>query len=415
MAPRRSRKRRRSEAFAQEEEEQTPAPEENQSSNADHKEGDTGDNEETAKENSEKEREIWDAFREEHFEGELSLPLSLHRQLILMRELDDQAQAHNSDLLPSIQQYIALRRSLVSYLDGAVALGSSTEVPDVPMNEAKDDSGSKTPEPTAHLMSISPQRPPVGVNHTEPTQTVGGSTSKSSSIPPGQTKPPKTTRELLSHIAWLSEEVLRASEEKVNLAQAACDSIDRHIRLLDQSISEQETSLSLGIRPGTQPAPIVLPELVVPRWVRAAHAERSPTPSFGVDDASGNVGPENPSEVVPDDTGNVSSGPGRRRKGVARRGKDKKTDNEAAPTATGGGRRTVKSVKLSLPTEEERPYCYCHQPSYGEMVACDDADCEREWFHLGCVGLTEPPAEDVKWYCHDCLPHNKGSRRRRKR
>ena len=45
------------------------------------------------------------------------------------------------------------------------------------------------------------------------------------SIPPDRVKQPQTTREILSHIAWLSEEVLRASEEKVNLAQAAYDSV----------------------------------------------------------------------------------------------------------------------------------------------------------------------------------------------
>ena len=36
-------------------------------------------------------------------------------------------------------------------------------------------------------------------------------------------------------------------------------------------------------------------------------------------------------------------------------------------------------------------YCYCNGPSYGPMVACDMAGCEREWFHLECVGLTKPP------------------------
>ena len=45
------------------------------------------------------------------------------------------------------------------------------------------------------------------------------------SIPPNHTIMPQTTREMLSHIAWLSEEILRASDEKVNLAQAAYDSV----------------------------------------------------------------------------------------------------------------------------------------------------------------------------------------------
>ena len=42
---------------------------------------------------------------------------------------------------------------------------------------------------------------------------------------------------------------------------------------------------------------------------------------------------------------------------------------------------------------EEPTYCYCNSVSYGEMVACDADKCEREWFHLACVGLKVAPAE----------------------
>ncbi|KAI5821396.1 hypothetical protein BZA77DRAFT_219705, partial [Pyronema omphalodes] len=52
--------------------------------------------------------------------------------------------------------------------------------------------------------------------------------------------------------------------------------------------------------------------------------------------------------------------------------------------------------------EGEETYCYCDQISYGEMVACDGEDCEREWFHLECAGLTMAPKGKVKWYCRDC-------------
>ncbi|KAI9271347.1 hypothetical protein BY458DRAFT_474816 [Sporodiniella umbellata] len=47
-------------------------------------------------------------------------------------------------------------------------------------------------------------------------------------------------------------------------------------------------------------------------------------------------------------------------------------------------------------------YCYCNQVSFGDMVACDSENCEREWFHYPCVGLVGPPAG--KWYCEDCKP-----------
>nr|XP_020469053.1 inhibitor of growth protein 3 [Monopterus albus] len=48
----------------------------------------------------------------------------------------------------------------------------------------------------------------------------------------------------------------------------------------------------------------------------------------------------------------------------------------------------------------EPRYCICNQVSYGEMVGCDNSDCPIEWFHYGCVGLTEAPKG--KWYCPQC-------------
>lgn len=41
---------------------------------------------------------------------------------------------------------------------------------------------------------------------------------------------------------------------------------------------------------------------------------------------------------------------------------------------------------LSLDPNEPK-YCLCKRVSYGEMVACENEDCEVEWFHFVCVGL----------------------------
>ena len=43
---------------------------------------------------------------------------------------------------------------------------------------------------------------------------------------------PNTTRELLRHLGWLMEEVVRGSQEKVGVAQAAYDSVSRRIFFL---------------------------------------------------------------------------------------------------------------------------------------------------------------------------------------
>lgn len=104
-----------------------------------------------------------------------------------------------------------------------------------------------------------------------------------------------------------------------------------------------------------------------------------------------------------------------------------------------GGQKTVTNVSRaqgnknkkkrkpeedSEPTEEidqdEERYCICDDVSYGSMILCDNhvsampvrygivntnkIKCEKEWFHLDCVGLKdgELPARRAKWYCPDC-------------
>lgn len=49
---------------------------------------------------------------------------------------------------------------------------------------------------------------------------------------------------------------------------------------------------------------------------------------------------------------------------------------------------------------DDRTYCYCNRVSFGNMIGCDDNECAREWFHLSCVGLTDPPKGE--WYCDEC-------------
>lgn len=59
---------------------------------------------------------------------------------------------------------------------------------------------------------------------------------------------------------------------------------------------------------------------------------------------------------------------------------------------------------------DEPTYCYCNGVSYGEMVACDNGTCEKEWFHLECVGLRIAPKGNAKWYCDDCKEKTKNKR-----
>lgn len=106
----------------------------------------------------------------------------------------------------------------------------------------------------------------------------------------------------------------------------------------------------------------------------------------------------------------------------------------STPTGRGRGRRaaTPQVPPPAAPTETEEPepkrrhverqeqeneekgpvqlpsrrskgepvYCYCGKGSFGDMVGCDGSDCKREWFHLGCIGLSAPPKG--QWFCEEC-------------
>jgi hypothetical protein len=56
------------------------------------------------------------------------------------------------------------------------------------------------------------------------------------SVPPELSQPPETTREMLSHVAWMAEELLRASQEKVNLSQANHDSVTKYFTEMNLKI-----------------------------------------------------------------------------------------------------------------------------------------------------------------------------------
>ena len=45
-------------------------------------------------------------------------------------------------------------------------------------------------------------------------------------------------------------------------------------------------------------------------------------------------------------------------------------------------------------------WCYCNEPSFGEMIQCNNAKCTIKWFHFECLRIRCPPKG--KWYCPSC-------------
>jgi len=128
--------------------------------------------------------------------------------------------------------------------------------------------------------------------------------------------------------------------------------ISRQIQVLGQSIKEQEACIALGIRPGTQLAPILLPDVLPPsRWTKNV--------------AGG---------LVLDDDEQEGTGATPTTLGIlvdeaeqpVKRPKARKGRRPAAIEDPGTGKTT--SLKITLPAMyDNRLYCYCHKPSDGEV------------------------------------------------
>lgn len=106
--------------------------------------------------------------------------------------------------------------------------------------------------------------------------------------------------------------------------------------------------------------------------------------------------------------------PGRKRIGTREQGQDIRIDEDGV----------LEEIDVNEPR-----YCLCGDVSFGTMICCENQDvraslyiltlyfnanihqqCDREWFHLDCVGLSEVPSRTTKWYCPECrVKLNKGT------
>lgn len=72
-----------------------------------------------------------------------------------------------------------------------------------------------------------------------------------------------------------------------------------------------------------------------------------------------------------------------------------------------GSALKLKASNLDIKIDDEEPvFCYCKKKGRGEtMLGCDGSECEIEWYHLECVGLSEAPKG--KWWCDACKEKEK--------
>ncbi|KAI3871753.1 hypothetical protein MKX03_011177 [Papaver bracteatum] len=169
------------------------------------------------------------------------------------------------------------------------------------------------------------------------------------------------------------DSALSLCTEKVLLAKQAYDLIDSHVKRLDEDLNNFAEDLKLeGKIPIDEPA--ILPPLpLVPKdEKRKSYFGTPQSKRFDYRDRDWDRERDRDFELMPP--------PGSLKKSVP------------AP------------VDVDQPIDPNEPtYCVCHQVSFGDMIACDNDNCQGgEWFHYSCVGLTPETRFKGKWYCPTC-------------
>lgn len=168
------------------------------------------------------------------------------------------------------------------------------------------------------------------------------------------------------------ETTLSLCTEKVLLAQQAYDLIDSHVKRLDEDLSQFAEDLK----------------------------------------QEGKIAPDEPAILPPISTreekrkGYFFTPQAKRIETKIERDweRDRDRDFELMPPP-GSHKRTIPApVDVDQPIDPNEPtYCVCHQVSFGDMIACDNENCEGgEWFHYACVGLSSETRFKGKWFCPTC-------------
>ena len=170
-------------------------------------------------------------------------------------------------------------------------------------------------------------------------------------------------------------------DEKLQLAAQIVEQTENRLRNMEMNRDRVETSEKAALRP------VVVPQ-TVPKAVKKKeeHHHHEKTNKRPRRQRTQDNGKEKEKEKEPAAAAIETPKPAKKKK------RSKTKDRVQSP--------------INVPIDPDEPtYCLCNQVSYGEMVGCDHKDCPYEWFHFGCVGLTNKPKG--KWYCPHCIQEMK--------
>ncbi|KAI8869778.1 hypothetical protein GQ42DRAFT_146705 [Ramicandelaber brevisporus] len=223
----------------------------------------------------------------------------------------------------------------------------------------------------------------------------------------------------LRKLAGLFNDALKHSEDKLNLATQTYDIVDRHIRRLDAAftkLDEEQMVMPRTVMPGglaPEMQNLTSRRMDGVRGGSTAATATAANDSFMSESDRGDGTPYKRRKVggrsAPATAASTSGGGGgaQGRGGGGRRdgGRSTRGNKQSAAAAAAAAEQSVDEFEqydseMGELDDSGIIYCHCKRPQFGQMIACDSDDCEIEWFHYECVGLTDSP--EGSWYCQAC-------------
>lgn len=180
------------------------------------------------------------------------LPLELHRNFALLRELDDQTRQHTVKLLETVRKYVVARLGIERVPEGhalrqevGAQVEARTERPAVETvavnghaspngSAAQPADGSQDPAPQAPVRDAQASASAIATaSPPRPGTSAYDAKLRSLGLTPASSA-------LLPELARLSREVVQGADDQLGVAQGAYNSVDRHIRALDSALQQQQ-------------------------------------------------------------------------------------------------------------------------------------------------------------------------------
>jgi len=223
-----------------------------------------------------------------------------------------------------------------------------------------------------------------------------------------------TNDPIISELDSLLESVIGKTEEKLAIATKSFEFVDKQIKRLDDDLarfdadfqlSEQEFAQlkrQLKNQPNESNEKPTLKQSTAVQQEENFQIKRNGRPARRAADKT----MKKLSQTDPV-AGTIDEGQSKNSKGNSEQTNySNEIDDNSVETPTPSLNPSMHRNSIRpIADSDEQKYCYCNQVSYGEMIACDNNDCDIEWFHYDCVGLKMPPKG--KWYCDECLQKKK--------